>query len=85
MNGWIKFSVDDGRSWWLWRQVTPGEFAYSSLTVLDPRTNHTHITLGLAFEDEAFGNHARGSIKWAVITDFFPRRPSVTHTGSDDC
>lgn len=71
MNGWIKFSIDGGRSWWLWRQVNPDEFAYSSLALLE--LNGTHVTLGLAYEDEAFGDHAKGSLKWAAIADFFPR------------
>eukprot|EP01048_Picozoa_sp_COSAG05_P030441 COSAG05_NODE_10572_length_558_cov_0.875817_1_plen_92_part_10 len=29
-NGWIKYSIDRGDSWWLWRQVDPGSFGYSA-------------------------------------------------------
>ena len=74
-NGWIKFSVDGGDSWWLWRQVEPAGFAYSSLTLL--AADATHVSLGLAYEDEAMEDHAKGSLRWTTLTDFFPRVPTA--------
>jgi hypothetical protein len=63
-NGWIKFSADGGKSWWLWRQVDPSTFAYSSMTVM-PGLNKTHVRLGVAYE-------GRGGLRWSVLTDFLP-------------
>ena len=64
-NGWIKYSVDDGDTWWLWRQVDPDAFGYSSLTVL--ASNATHVTIGVVYE-------AQQGLAWAALTDFLPAR-----------
>ena len=63
----IKFSVDEGASWWLWRQVDPDAFGYSSLTVL--ASNDTHVTIGVVYE-------AQQGLAWATLTDFLPRSVS---------
>ena len=62
-NGWIKYSSDGGASWWLWRQIDPSVFAYSSLTVVD--VNHTHVSLGAVYEGS-------GGLRYMVVTDFLP-------------
>ena len=62
-NGWIKFSADGGRSWWLWRQVDPSTFAYSTMTVMD--VNETHVSLGVVYEGAT-------GLRWTVVIDFLP-------------
>ena len=62
-NGWIKYSLDAGASWWLWRQVDAATFAYSSLTLVDQ--NATHVSLGVVYE-------GTGGLRYSVITDFLP-------------
>ena len=64
-NGWIKFSTDAGKSWWLWRQVDPGAFGYSSATVV--ASNTTHVTIGVVYEG------AQG-LRYTAITGFLPQR-----------
>ena len=68
-NGWIKFSVDDGASWWLWRQIDPGPFGYSGLTPL--HRNQTHVTLGIVYEECPSVGGCR--ILWLNVTSLLPR------------
>ena len=63
-NGWIKFSANGGRSWWLWRQVDPSTFAYSAMTVVD--VNETHVSLGVVYEGAT-------GLRWTVVTGFLPQ------------
>eukprot|EP01052_Picozoa_sp_SAG31_P003147 SAG31_NODE_118_length_24006_cov_8.219266_7_plen_366_part_00 len=67
-NGWIKFSVDSGESWWLWRQVEPGPFGYSAMSILSD--DAPLVTIGLLNEGSV-GNST--GIKWSTITDLLPR------------
>ena len=62
-NGWIKYSVDAGVSWWLWRQIDAGSFGYSSASVVD--SNATHATIGVVYE-------GAGGLRYTAITDFLP-------------
>ena len=74
VNGWIKASVDGGASWQLWRQVDPGAFGYSTLTVVE--SNETHVSLGLVYEGTHLAGSPRvytGGLRWTVITDLLPR------------
>jgi sialidase-1 len=75
-NGWIKFSVDAGHSWWLWRQVVPSSFSYSAMTLMD--VNETHVSLGVVYEAGEEGHMGATSLYWTVVTDFLPQVAGVT-------
>ena len=55
---------DAGETWWLWRQVDPSTFAYSTMTVMD--VNETHVSLGVVYEGTT-------GLRWTVVTDFLPQ------------
>lgn len=77
-NGWIKYSVDGGKSWWLWRQVTPSSFSYSTMTVVD--VNATHVSLGIVYEAGEQGHVGATSLHWTVVIDFLPQVASATQS-----
>ena len=80
-NGWIKYSVDQGKSWWLWRQVAPSSFSYSTMTVVD--VNATHVSLGVVYEAGEGEHEGAMSLHWTVITDLMPHVASAMNkTGS---
>jgi sialidase-1 len=68
-NGWIKYSVDAGESWWLWRRVDGGEFGYSAATVLN--SSATHATIGLAYS-------GAGGVRFTAVTNFLPKSAQKT-------
>ena len=62
-DGWIMFSSDSAQTWWPWRQLDPGAFGYSGLTLLGQ--NATHVKLGAVWEGD-------GGIRWGVVEDLIP-------------
>ena len=62
-----------GRSWWLWRQVDAGTFAYSSMSVIHVASNKTHVSLGVVYEGTDRAHNVIGGLLWAVVTDFLPQ------------
>ena len=81
MNGWIKFSVDDGASWWLWRQIQPGAFAYSALTLIGTNESAGTVTLGIVYESTVSEAPVVApfydvtTITWTTVTGPLPRKP----------
>jgi hypothetical protein len=79
MNGWIKFSIDLGQTWWLWRQVEPMSFAYSSLTLIGTNESAGTVTLGIVYEGTVSGApvvapfYDVSTIMWATVTGPLPR------------
>ena len=47
-DGWIKFSLDQGSTWFPWAQVDPNSFGYSGLTLVS--SNTSHVMLGVVWE-----------------------------------
>eukprot|EP01047_Picozoa_sp_COSAG01_P065329 COSAG01_NODE_8806_length_2653_cov_3.282302_3_plen_113_part_00 len=60
-----------GASWWLWRQVEPATFAYSSLTVM--HVNASHVTLAVVYEGTDRARGVTGGLLWTTVSDFLPR------------
>ena len=64
-DGWIKFSLDQGSTWFPWAQVDPNSFGYSGLTMVS--SNTTHVTLGVVWEGGNGTRSAKLFLLWGSV------------------
>jgi hypothetical protein len=62
-DGWIKFSLDGGGTWFPWAQVDPAAYGYSGLTLLS--SNASRVELGVVWE-------GRDGIEFKAVSGLMP-------------